>query len=220
MTGRLAAILAVVLLGGGCDERPPCKLSPLAEATGSADVQSGELTPGAQAQRVTISADRTRFEYTFTRDGRTFTAVYALGQTPPPPALRHVAVRRPASSATCTALSPRGPTVDAVEVRRRGAVIGPVGADAARSDCRPADEKAPATINGPPDGQGALLGSDVFRWALPERVALREGDEVAVTVLASVYNEPYEVVALSFEGVELLLGTAAGSTRVTVPAWP
>ena len=116
-----ARVLAVCLLVAGCrDDGPPgsCGGVSYEVATGGGDVTSGELTSGAQQQHVTISPDRSRMEYVFVRDGVSYTAVYALDEAPPPPAIRYVSVRRPPPLAACTDIAARRPSIDAIEVRR------------------------------------------------------------------------------------------------------
>ena len=212
--------LTACLLLASCNEPPPCDVPKLEVATGSGDFHIAELTAGAQQQRISIAADRTRLEYTFVRDGVSYTAVYALGEMPPPPALRYVSIRRPPPLATCADLASRGPTIDAIEIRRAGVVIATGGVPNFASDrCPRPDDKGPPSLAGPPDGQGVALAGNELAWPLSgDRMTLRPGDEVTVTVLDGS-NEPYQVFAGPQPLVQQLqLGTLTGSGTVTVPA--
>ena len=177
-------------------------------------------TAGAQQQRIAISADRSRFEYTFVRDGASYTAVYALGEAAPPPALRWVSIRRPPPLATCADLGNRGPTIDSIEIRRGGVVVATGNVPRFASDrCPRVDDKGPPSLAGPPDGQGVALAGNELAWLLTgDRMTLRPGDEVVVTVLDGS-SEPFQVFAGPEPLVQQLqLGTLTGSGSVTVPA--
>ena len=219
MTLRHLPLMACLLLAG-CGGPPPCNVPKVEVATGSGEFHVAELTAGAQQQRIAISADRTRFEYTFVRDGVSYTAVYALGEAPPPPALRWVSIRRPPPLATCADLGNRGPTIDAIEIRRGGVVVATGNVPRFASDRWPrVDDKGPPSLAGPPDGQGVALAGNELAWLLTgDRMTLRPGDEVVVTVLDGS-NEPYQVFAGPEPLVQQLqLGTLTGSGTVTVPA--
>ena len=74
--------------------------------------------------------------------------------------------------------------------------------------------KASPCLGGPPDGVGVGLGGNELGWSLAEGEALREGDEVVVTVVGGA-NEPYQV----FAGADRIdhrheLGTLVGSGSV------
>lgn len=219
MTG--GRILTACLLLASCTGPPPCDPPMLEVAIGSGEFDVAALTTGgAEQQRISIAPDRTRLEYSFVRDGVSYTAVYALGEAPPPPALRYVSIRRPPPMATCVELANRGPTIDAIEIRRRGVVIATGGVPRFSSDrCPREDDKAPPSLAGAPDGQGAMLGNNEFAWLVDRpRLALRPGDEIVVTVLDGI-NEPYQVFAGDEPLVQKLeLGTLSGSGTVTVPA--
>ena len=217
-------VLAVCLVIAGChddNQRGSC-IGPVHEvATGGGDVTSGELTAGAQQQHVTISPDRSRMEYVFVRDGVTYTAVYALDEAPPPPAIRYVSIRRPPPLAACTDIAARGPSIDAIEVRRRGVLISTgVAPFLSATQCMmgvPTDKASPS-LGGAPDGVGVALGGNEYAWTLGEHVALRAGDEIVVTVLDGAH-EPFQV----FAGADQLahpmeLGTLSGTGTVIVPA--
>ena len=216
-------VLAACLLLAGCSNERfgTCDDVVYEVATGGGDVTSGGLTSGAQQQHVTISPDRSRMEYTFVRDGVSYTAVYALNEAPPPPAIRYVSIRRPPPLAACTALEARGPSIDAIEVRRRGVVIstgvGPF-ISSARCTTGMLTDKASPNLGGGPDGVGVALGGNEYGWSLGEHVALRAGDEIVVTVLDGA-NEQFQVFAGSEPVTQQMeLGTLTGSGSVTVPA--
>jgi hypothetical protein len=63
--------------GGSCGDAPT-----LLASAGSTSLANGDLISGATDQRVTISTDRRFLNYTFTRNGVTMTARYALAAPP------------------------------------------------------------------------------------------------------------------------------------------
>jgi hypothetical protein len=219
-------ILAAAALGAlpACDVEPGgmCGTTDLRPATGTGALQGASLAPGASEQKVTISPDRKRLEYTFTKGGKTYTAVYALSETEAPRALRHVSIRRPAGALDCAALEQKGPVFDGIEIRRGGRLLGggerpqrlPVPCS---STMQPED--GPDVLGGPPDGEGASLGRFGFGWTVPQGLALLPGDEIYFTVLDGA-AEPYGVYLdadadYRFRGVEL--GTLTGSGTLRVP---
>jgi hypothetical protein len=135
--------------------------------------------------------------------------------------IRYVSIRRPPPLATCAALEARGPSIDAIEVRRRGVVIGTGVApfiSSARCSTGMLTDRVSPNLGGAPDGVGVALGGNEYGWSLGEHVALRAGDEIVVTVLDGA-NEPFQV----FAGAEpvarqIELGTLTSSGTVTVPA--
>ena len=142
-------------------------------------------------------------------------------ETPPPYAIRYVSIRRPPPLAACTNIAARGPSIDAIEVRRRGVVISTgVAPFLSATQCMtgvPTDKASPS-LGGAPDGVGVALGGNEYAWALGEHVSLQAGDEIVVTVVGGT-NEPFQV----FSGADQLvhpmeLGTLAGTGTVTVPA--
>ena len=89
MRAMVLAVVVAGLAGAACGPRPATRPGSY-PATGSGAVISGELATGAQDQRVVISPDRRFLEYTFTRNGTTTTARYALSEMSPEPALYFV----------------------------------------------------------------------------------------------------------------------------------
>jgi hypothetical protein len=141
----------------------------------------------------------------------------AMAQQP----LRFVSIRRPPPLAACAQLEARGPIIDAIQIRRGGVVIsegvGPY-LSSARCTADGLTGRAPSCLGGPPDGVGVRLGGNELGWSVAEGEALREGDEVVVTVIGGM-NEPYQV----FAGADRIdhrheLGTLTGSATVPVPA--
>lgn len=132
---------------------------------------------------------------------------------------RFVSIRRPPPLAACAQLDGRGPIIDAIQIRRGGVVISEGVSpylSSARCTTDGLTSRAPPCLGGPPDGVGVGLGGNELGWSLAEGEALREGDEVVVTVVGGA-NEPYQV----FAGADridhrLELGTLAGSGSVVV----
>jgi hypothetical protein len=217
--------VAIVMLGlvAACEDTPaPCGAVPqVLPAVGTGSALGGEvLLPEAEGQALTVSADRTFAEYRFTRAGVAYTARYALSRDPAPVALRFVSVRRPGASVDCASLKERGPLIDAIVVRRGGAMVSN-GQDAYLSSARCAGQgltnKAPAALNGLPDGTGALLADAEYGWKLSGKATLASGDEIAVTVLDN-WAEPLEVlIGSNPTGHTTSLGTIRGSGAVRVP---
>jgi hypothetical protein len=175
--------------------------------------------PSAGEQTLTIPQAHDYVEYSFKRDGISYTARYALSKDLPPSVLPFVFVQRPQPISACAALDGHGPVVDAIEVRRGGSLIS-TGADsyASSSACPGKGLPKPSPLDGPPDGQGAALGNaEYFGWRLAGKVTLVSGDEVTVTVLDSE-AKPFEVFAgsLQWQGT-LKLGTLSGSGTLRVP---
>jgi hypothetical protein len=217
--GRAACLITVVALTGCTDGPRPCGETPkIYPATGSGAAVSGALVPGAQDQTITVSADRRSLVYTFTRDGAHMTARYALTEAPVPRALYFVAIVRPPPAIACTALTGRGPVIDAVEVRRGGAVISDARSFFASGRCGESlTSKASEALDGPPDGNGLALGGSDLGWAVGPRIALVSGDEVTVTVL-DASAEPFEVYATGQQtSYDMKLGTLTGTGTLTVP---
>jgi hypothetical protein len=212
------AVVVVGLAGAACGGPPPCDTPRVYPATGSGVVISGQLATGAQDQRVVISPDRRFLEYTFTRNGTTTTARYALSEVSPEPALYFVTIRRPSNQADCAALAGRGPVIDAIEVNRGGSVISDARAGFSAASCgQPLNDKGPVELDGPPDGIGLALGGNEVEWTVAPRITLVSGDEITVTVLDDS-GEPFEVYAshsLTSYGVKL--GTLTGTGSVTMP---
>jgi hypothetical protein len=206
------------LTGAACGGPPPCNTPTVYPATGSGVVMSGELATGADDQRVVISSDRRFLEYTFTRNGATTTARYALSEMSPDPALYFVTMRRPSTQADCAALAGRGPVIDAIEVNRGGTVISDARAGFSPASCgQTLDDKGPAELNGPPDGIGLALAGNELEWTVAPRITLVSGDEVTVTVLDDS-GEPFEVYAShSVTSYDVKLGTLTGTGSVTMP---
>jgi hypothetical protein len=219
----LRAFLLASIALAACTDEPlrSCSNTPrLFPATGSGPVASGILATGAQDQRIVVSSDRQFLEYTFTRDGKTITARYALSETPPTLALKFVLVKRPPPLATCAALDQRGPVIDAVEVRRGGTLVS-VGTSAyytsARCETQEVSAKAPTLLDGAADGVGAPLSDNDLGWAMAQRFELLSGDEVTVTVLDGS-GGPFEVYAGREQtSFDLKLGTLTGTGTFTVP---
>jgi hypothetical protein len=219
MIGRVS-LLAVLTLAGCNSAPPPCpepeKVYP---ATGAGAVLrgSGELVSRAEDQRIAISADRQFLEYTFTRDGTTFTARYALSETRPARARKYVLVRRSNGPAPCggTAL---GPVIDSIEVKRGGAVISTGRSFFASNRCGEGlTNKASPQLNGPPDGQGTALAGSDLGWALDDRTTLVSGDQVVVTVL-DASREAFDVYAGGDQAsFDVKLGTLTATGTVVVP---
>jgi hypothetical protein len=212
------AVVVVGLAGAACGGPPPCDTPRVYPATGSGVVISGQLATGAQDQRVVISPDRRFLEYTFTRNGTTTTARYALSDVSPEPALYFVTIRRPSNQADCAALAGRGPVIDAIEMNRGGSVISDARAGFSAASCgQPLNDKGPVELDGPPDGIGLALGGNEVEWTVAPRITLVSGDEITVTVLDDS-GEPFEVYAshsLTSYGVKL--GTLTGTGSVTMP---
>jgi hypothetical protein len=218
----MLATVAVGMLSACDDGLPQCgNVEKIQLATGTGAVENGALATGATDQSVAISADRQRLEYTFTLDGKRYTAVYALSETQPPPMLRAVSIRRATASLDCATLKNLGPVVDGIEIHRHGRRLANVVSTLIPGPCSGmmSPEKGPAALNGPPDGQGVSLSSNSFSWSLPWGNALLPGDEISITVLGTS-TDPYVVHAIAdaddtVPGVEL--GTLTGSGTVTVP---
>jgi hypothetical protein len=86
---RRAAFLLAVLAVASCTDEPGGYCGPDPKtypATGSGAVTSGDLATDALDQKIVVSADRQFLEYTFTRNGMTMTARYALSEAPGPAA--------------------------------------------------------------------------------------------------------------------------------------
>jgi hypothetical protein len=218
---RAACLIAALALAActderwwRCDQTTP-KIYP---ATGNGAAVSGALTPGAQDQRITVSADRRSLVYTFTRDGAHMTARYALTEASRPRALYFVVIGRPPPAIACADLAGRGPVIDSVEVRRGGAVISDARSFFASGRCGESlTAKASEAFNGAPDGSGLALGGADLGWAVGTRIALVSGDEVTVTVL-DASGEPFEVYATGQQtSYDVKLGTLTGTGTLTVP---
>jgi hypothetical protein len=219
------AMLATVAVGmlPACDDGlPPCgTVQEIRPATGAGAVENGALSTGATDQSVAISADRQRLEYTFTLDGKRYTAVYALSETQAPPAHRAVSIRRATASLDCATLKNLGPVVDGIEIRRHGRMLANGGSTLFPGPCSGtmSPGKGPAALNGSPDGQGVSLSTNVFSWSLPWGNALIPGDEISITVLGTS-ADPYVVHAIA-DADEIYplieLGKLTGSGTVTVP---
>jgi hypothetical protein len=217
---RLTVVGVGLLLACG-NQPPPCPAAPeILPSAGNGAAQTGLLVPQAEEQFLTIPAARDYVEYRFKRGGISYTARYALSNVPPPPALQFVFVRRPRPLPECAALTGRGPIIDAIEVRRGGSVVSS-GENAyeavARCPGQGLTDKAPAALNGPPDGNGASLGDAEYGWRLAGRVTLQSNDEVTVTVL-DAGAESFEIFAGSGQTEQTLrLGALDGSGTVRVP---
>src|SRR5688572_19742373 len=114
-----------------------------------------------------------------------------------PAPLRFVSIRRPPPLATCAELADRGPSIDAIQIRRAGVVISAGVAPYISSARCTADglvSNASSTLAGTPDGVGVALAGNEYAWSLSDRLALRPGDEVVVTLLAPT-GEPFQVFA-------------------------
>ena len=159
MRAMVLAVVVAGLAGAACGPRPatrPGSIPPPAAASSS----RASLATGAQEQRVVISPDRRFLEYTFTRNGTTTTARYALSEMPPEPALYFVTIRRPSTQADCAALAGRGPVIDAIEVKRGGTVISDARAGFSAASCgQPLNDKGPVGLN-----SASLTGSG---WRSP-----------------------------------------------------
>jgi hypothetical protein len=180
----------------------------------------GSLVSQASEEQLTISSDRTFAEYRFVRDGRTYTARYALSPNPPPVVLPFVFVQRPRPLPACDTLAGRGPIIDAIQLRRNGAVVSS-GEQAylslARCPGQGLTNKAADELNGPPDGIGAALADAEYGWRWDEKATLQSGDDIIVTVLDSS-DQPFEVWAGSDETQPTIsVGTLSGSGSVHVP---
>jgi hypothetical protein len=214
----LVSALAAAISPVACEDRVSCDVPKVYPATGSGMAVSGELAAGALDQKVVVSPDRKFLDYTFTRNGTTMTARYALSETPHPPSRYFVTIRRTPPHGDCAAQAGRGPVIDAVEVRRGGAVISDARSFYASASCgQVLTNKAPGALNGPPDGVGLALAGDALGWALGERVVLESGDTVTVTVLDDA-GESFDVYATGSQtGFDVKLGTLTGTGTVTVP---
>lgn len=205
-----------------CGDAPsPCPAAPeILPSAGSGAAQTGLLVPQADEQLLTISAARDYAEYRFKRGGVSYTARYALSRDPPASVLQFVFVRRSRPLPECASLSGRGPIIDAIEVQRDGRIVSS-GENAFEAQARCPGQgltnKAPAALNGPPDGNGASLGDAEYGWRLARKVTLQPNDEVIVTVL-DAGAESFEVFAGTGQTQQTLeLGMLAGSGTVRVP---
>jgi hypothetical protein len=137
-----------------------------------------------------------------------------------PRPLRYVSVRRPPPLAACAELTDRAPAIDAIQIRRDGALISG-GVDPYVSSARCTADGVTATASpalaGAPDSVAVALGGHEYAWTLAAGVTLRSGDEIVVTVLDGT-NEPFQVFAGSDPiNHELQLGTLTGTGSVRVP---
>ena len=217
-----SAVLGMALFFACGSSPPPCPPVPElwpAAGTGTPGFSGEVLVPSAGGQTLTISQLHDYAEFTFTRGGISYTARYALSKELPPSALPFVFVQRPQPIPACAALEGHGPIIDAIEVRRCGALIS-TGQNSypSTTGCPGKGLIKPSPMDGPPDGQGAALGSATyFGWRLSGKVTLESGDEVTVTVLDSP-SEPFEVFAGSSQTQGTLrLGALSGSGTLQVP---
>jgi hypothetical protein len=214
----LVSAIASALSPAACNDHSCGDVPKFYPATGSGAVMTGELAPGALDQRIVVSSDRTFLEYTFTRNGTTTTARYALSETPRTVPWYFVTIRRTPPHGDCAAQAGRGPVVDSVEVSRGGVVISDARAFYAAANCgQMITAKAPVELNGPPDGLGLALAGDPFGWAVGERLVLESGDAVTVTVLDGA-GEAFDVYAARQQvSFDMKLGTLTGTGTLTVP---
>lgn len=220
MIMRFVAAAVVAIASASCTEEPPaCPAAPqVFPATGSGVTVAGALLPDAQAQRIVVSPDRRFLEYTFTRNGTVATARYALAQTPAPPALYFVTLRRPPPLVECSLLVGRGPVIDSLQVKRGGALIGSARSYHSSARCgHGLTDKAASELNGAPDGVGVALGDSELGWVPGPRITLQSGDEIVVTILDDG-GEPFEIYGSREQtGHDVKLGTLTGTGSVRVP---
>jgi len=214
----LVLAFALALSPTACDVDRACGDAPkLYPATGGGAVVSGALAPGALDQRIVVSPDRKFIEYTFSRNGATVTARYALAETPREPSSHFVTIRRTPPHGDCAAQAGRGPVIDSVEVRRGGVLVSDARSFYASNCGQTLTAKAPEELNGPPDGVGLALAGDELGWAMGERLVLESGDTVTVTVLDGA-GESFDVYGAGQQtSFDIKLGTLTGTGTITVP---
>jgi hypothetical protein len=146
------------------------------------------------------------------------TARYALAEGPPAHPLYFVTIRRTPPHGDCAALAGHGPVIDAIEVKRGGVVVASPTAFYSSAACGgELTAKAPAALNGPPDGVGLALAGNELGWALGGRRTLVSGDTVTVTVLDAA-GESFDVYGpWQQTSHDVKLGTLTGTGTVTVP---